>query len=297
MMDQSSPIKLKRYPARYNTVGHLALSMFWVTVAALPAAAQRRSIPLPNDIAPFEFPLASARTSAMVGRVFYAARGESGFGAEMEAEAGLGEIWPILAVHRGRVPLTLHFGAEAYGRFSLGDAASALISNDWHVNAILTADFRRLRLAAEAYHESSHLGDEYAQRFPGISRVNWSREIIGLWATYRAGLLKIHANASYAGIDAINVGRGALSAAVDYRGKPGGMLGGSAGTVWAVNADAQEYNDWRVTWSGRAGARFADPQGRRGFALLFTFLDGYSSQRQFFLEKSRYYGVEVRFDL
>lgn len=267
--------------------------MFWAT----GAAAQGRSIPLPNDIPTFEFPLASARTSGMVGRVFYASRGESGFGAEAEAEAGLGEIFPILAVHRGRIPITLHFGAEAYGRFSLADASSALISNDWHVNAILTADFTRLRLAAEAYHESSHLGDEYAQRFPTVSRVNWSREIVGLWASYRAGLLKLHANASYAGIDAINVGRGALSAAVDYQGKPGGMLGGSARTVWAVNADAQEYTGWSVTWSGRAGARFADPQGRRGFALLLTFLDGYSSQRQFYLKKSRYYGVEVRFDL
>ena len=294
---ESSGKKLRRNLTPYNTVGRLALPMFWVTVCALPAAAQARSIPLPNDIAPFEFPLASARTTAMVGRVFYASRGESKFGAEAEAEAGLGEMWPILAVHRGKVPVTLHMGAEVYGRFSLGDAASALISNDWHVNAILTADFKRLRLAAEAYHESSHLGDEYSDRYPEQPRVNWSREIIGLWASYRAGLLKLHANASYAGIDAINVGRGAFSAAVDYRGKPGGILGGSAGTVWAVNADAQEYNNWKVTWSGRAGARFADPQGRRGIALLLTFLDGYSSQRQFFREKSRYYGVEVRFDL
>ncbi len=295
-MRQPSPIKLSFPSTRYNTVAYLALTMVGIAIGAVPAAAQGRSIPLPNDIAPFEFPLASARTSAMVGRIFYATHGESRFGAEAEAEAGLGEIFPILAVHRGRVPLTLHFGAEAYGRFSLKDAASALISNDWHVNAILTADFRRLRLAAEAYHESSHLGDEYRDRFQ-VARVNWSREIVGVWAQYRAGLLKLHVNASYAGIDAINVGRGAFAASVDYQGKPGGMLGGSAKTIWAVNADAQEYTDWKVTWSGRAGARFADPQGRRGFALLLTFLDGYSSQRQFFREKSRYYGVEVRFDL
>lgn len=289
--------KLERRPTGYNTVGYLALSMFLLLAAGRPAAAQGRSIPLPNDAPSFEFPLASSRTSAMVGRVVYVSHGESKFGAEAEAEAGLGEVWPILAVHRGRFPMTLHFGAEAYGRFSLGDAASALISNDWMVNAILTLDLRRLRLAAEAYHESSHLGDEYAKRFEGISRVNWSREIVGLWASYRAGLLKLHANASYAAIDAMDVGRGAFSAAVDYQGKPGGMLGGSARTIWAVNADMQQYTDWKVTWSGRAGARFADPQSRRGFALLLTFLDGYSPQRQFFRSKTRYYGVEVRFDL
>jgi len=52
-----------------------------------------------------------------------------------------------------------------------------------------------------------------------------------------------------------------------------------------------------VTWSGRAGVRFADPVGRRGFALLLSIYDGYSNQRQFFNRKSKYAGVEVRFDL
>lgn len=277
-------------------MGYLTLTILGTFAGANPAAGQARSIPLPNDAAPFEFPLASSRTSAMVGRVFYAAKGDSKFGSEAEAEAALGEIWPLLAVHRGRFPITLHMGVEVYGRFSLGDAASALISNDWHVNAILTADFKRLRLAAEAYHESSHLGDEYRDRFPG-PRVNWSREIVGIWAGFQAGLVKLHANASYAAIDAAGVGPGAVALAADYQGKPGGLLGGSARTILAVSADAQEYTGWKVTWSGRLGFRFADPQGRRGFALLGTFLDGYSPQRQFFREKARYYGVEVRFDL
>ena len=120
---------------------------------------------------------------------------------------------------------------------------------------------------------------------------------MGLWATYRAGLVKLSANASYAAIDAADVGPGAFALSADYQGKPGGLLGGSARTILAVNADAQEYTDWTVTWSGRAGFRFADPQGRRGFALLLTIYDGYSSQRQFFRERSRYVGVEVRFDL
>ncbi len=268
-----------------------------LALVAVPLAAQgRRSLLLPNDVPTFEFPLASARTSAMVGRVFHAGRGESRFGSEWEAEAGIGEMWPLFALHRGKVPLNLHMGGQVYGRFSLGDAASALISNDWHVNFVLTADVARWRLAAEAYHESSHLGDEYRDRYPG-PRVNWSREIVGLWASYRTGLVKLHANASYAPIDAADLERGALALAADYLGKRGGVLGGSAQTVLAVHADAQEYTDWRVTWSGRAGVRFADPVGRRGFALLLSIYDGYSNQRQFFNRKSKYVGVEVRFDL
>ena len=256
-----------------------------------------QSIFLPNDVRTFEYPLASSRTSALVGRVMHLGRGESAFGAEWEAEAALGEIWPLLALSRGRLPVTLHLGTEAYGRFSLGDAASSMISNDWQVGLVLTADLARWRLALEAYHESSHLGDEYRDRF-AAPRVNWSREIVGLWATRRAGQVAMTLNASYAVIPALDVGPEAMSAAIDYQGKPGSVVGGGAARlILALNADLQEYTDWEATFSGRAGVRFADPSGRRGFALLLTWLDGMSPQKQFYLQKSRYVGVEVRFDL
>jgi uncharacterized protein DUF1207 len=233
----------------------------------------------------------------MVGRVIYVSQGESQFGSEWEGEAGLGEIWPLLALSRGKLPLTLHLGVEAYGRFSLGDAASSMISNDWHVNVVLTADVRRWRLGLETYHESSHLGDEYRDRFPD-ARVNWSREIVGLWATRAAGQVKMSLNASYAVIQALDVGPGAVAVGVDYLGKRGGVMGGGhAQAVLAVHADMQEYADWELTLAGRAGVKFSDPGRRRGFALLLTYLDGMSPQKQFYLQKSRYVGVEVRFDL
>jgi len=264
----------------------------------LPAASlHAQSIFLPNNAPTFEFPLASSRTSAMVGRVIHASRGESQFGSEWEGEAGLGEMWPLLALSRGRTPVTLHFGSEVYGRFSLGDASSSMISSDWHVNLVLTASISRWRLALEGYHESSHLGDEYLERFPG-PRVNWSREIVGLWVTRSAGQLAMSLNASYAVIQALDVGPSAVAVGVDYVGKRGSVVGGgSAQAVLALHADMQEYTDWEMTLAGRAGVRFSDPGRRRGFALFLTYLDGMSPQRQFFLEKSRYLGVEVRFDL
>ena len=233
----------------------------------------------------------------MVGRIFYVDRGETLFGKEWEAEAGLGEIWPLIAFSRGRSPITLHLGTEVTGRFSLGDAASAMISSDWQVNLLLTADLKQTRLGLEALHESSHLGDEYADRF-STSRVNWSREIMGLWAQSAVGPVLLSANASYALIDALDLPPMGVSLGADYRGKRGRVVGGgSAQAILALHADMQEYTDWNVTLSGRAGIRFADPQGRRGFAMLLTFLDGMSPQRQFFLSKSRYFGLEVRFDL
>ncbi len=288
--------KLRHRGTGFNHRALSALALGLAFLVPVRAAAQRSSVFLPGDVQTFEFPLASPRTSAMVGRVIHVSRGESRFGSEWEAEPALGEVWPLFAMARGKVPLTLHLGTVVYGRFSLGDQASAMISNDWHINLLLTADFPKLRLALEGYHESSHLGDEYRDRFPG-PRVNWSREIVGLWARYQIGRAQLHGNVSYAAIDAMDLGRGAVVLAAEHYGKRGAILGGTAQSILALHADAQAYTDWAITWSGRAGIRLMDPIGRRGFAFLFTFLDGYSNQRQFFLAKSRYAGIEVRFDM
>ena len=74
--------------------------------------------------------------------------------------------------------MTLGFGTQVYGRFSLGDRKSALISNDWVVGINTTAVLGAWRLTGEVYHESSHLGDEYGDRF-GASRLDWTREVVG----------------------------------------------------------------------------------------------------------------------
>ncbi len=149
-------------------------------VTAAPAGAQARIFP---HVASFELPQASPRVHGIVGRLISARRGESDFGREAEAEVGIGENFPVVALRRGPRPVTLGFGTQVYGRFSLGDRKSALISNDWVVGINTTAVLGAWRLTGEVYHESSHLGDEYGDRF-GASRLDWTREVAGAWLTY-----------------------------------------------------------------------------------------------------------------
>jgi hypothetical protein len=289
--------KVKRTLSRYNVPRAPLVSCLAACVALAPdALAQERSWVLPGDVPSFELPLASPRTSALVGRVIHLSRGESRFGSEWEAEPALGEILPLFALSRGAVPVALHLGAEVYGRYSLNDRTSAQISTDWHVNLIATADLSRWRVALEAYHESSHLGDEYGDRFDA-TRLDWSRGILGGWVGYVAGGLELRGNASYAVLDELNLARSALALAADYRGRSRAFLGAPAQAVLAVYAEAQAYTDWRPTYSGRAGVRFAEGRSDRGLALLLTFLSGQSTQRQFYARRSRYVGMEVRFDL
>jgi len=262
--------------------------------APIPVAAQGRIFP---DVRSFELPEASPRVHGLVGRIFSARRGDSEFGQEPEAEVAVGENFPVLALRRGERPVTLGFGTQVYGRFSLGDRKSALISNDWVVGLNTTAALGAWTLTGEIYHESSHLGDEYSDRF-GATRLDWTREVAAAWLTYGPGPVHITGNLSYVLIDELDLERPGAALAADYEGRPfGHFLGGPVRPVGGIFFQGEAATDWRVSTSAKLGIAVSRSGGRReiGFALIAH--DGLSTQRQFFRRESRYIGGELRFDL
>jgi hypothetical protein len=257
-------------------------------------AAQDRIFP---KVPSFERPEASPRVHGLAGRVISVQRGDSRFGREAEAEVALGENFPVLALQRGARPITLGLGSQVYARFSLADSKSALISNDWVVGLNGTAVLGAWAITLEAYHESSHLGDEYEDRF-GAQRLDWTREVLVGWASYARGPWRLMGSASYVVKDQLRLRRPGGSLGLDFRPLPSaGRDEGGVRPVAGIYLDANAATSWRVSSSLKAGiAVQAGPGGREiGFALIAH--DGLSTQRQFFREESRYLGIEVRFDL
>ena len=149
-------------------------------VLFLPGAVSAQARIFPN-VPSFERPEASPRVHGLAARVISAQRGDSRFGNEVEGEVALGENFPLLALRRGDRPITLGFGPQVYARFSLTDGRDALISNDWVVGLNGTALLGAWAITVETYHESSHLGDEYEDRFDA-ERLDWTREVLAAWA-------------------------------------------------------------------------------------------------------------------
>ena len=263
-------------------------------VAADRAGAQERIFP---HVASFELPQASPRVHGIVGRLLSARRGESGFGRETEAEVGIGENFPVVALRRGSRPVTLGFGTQVYGRFSLGDRKSALISNDWVVGVNTTAVLGAWQLTGEVCHESSHLGDEYGDRFDA-SRLDWTREVAGVWLTYRAGPLSVTGNLSYVLIDELDLDRPGAALATDWEGRPfGSFLGGRVRPIGGVFFEGTAATSWRISSSAKLGVTVAGEGRGREVGIALIAHDGLSTQRQFFRRESRYIGAELRFDL
>lgn len=269
----------------------------WQTLAILlwlpgALAAQNRVFP---SVPSFERPEASPRVHGLAGRVISVQRGDSRFGEEAEAEVALGENFPVLALRRGNRPIILGLGSQVYARFSLTDAKSALISNDWVVGLNGTAIFGAWAFTVEAYHESSHLGDEYEDRF-GAKRLDWTREVLAGWASYSSGPWRFTGNASYALRDELRLERSGGSFGLDFR-PP--LRNGRAPLrpVGGIYLDANAATSWRVSGSFKAGVVLQATSGGREIGFAVIAHDGLSTQRQFFREESRYLGLEVRFDL
>jgi Protein of unknown function (DUF1207) len=255
-------------------------------------AAQQRIFP---DVPSFERPEASPRVHGLAARLLSVRRGDSRFGREPEAEVALGENFPVVALRQGASPITLGIGSQVYARFSLHDKKSALISNDWVVGLNSTAMVGAWAFTLEAYHESSHLGDEYEDRF-GAKRVDWTREVAAAWASYSLGPWRFMGSGNYAIQDALELGRAGAAFGVDFR-PPRRQGQGNIRPVGGVYFDANAATRWRVSSSLKLGVGLQAGPGSREIGLAIIAHDGLSTQRQFFRQESRYVGVEVRFDL
>jgi hypothetical protein len=256
------------------------------------AAAQERLLP---SVRSFELPEASPRVHGLVGRLISARRGDSRFGQEQEGEVVLGENFPLVSLQGGRRPIVLGFGSQVYGRFSLTDSKSALISTDWVVGINTTAVLSAWALTLEIYHESSHLGDEYGDRFPA-DRLDWTREVLAGWASYGAGVWRVTAGASYVLDDQLRLPAPGGSLGLDYRGRSRRGLSGQVRPIAGVFIQADAATNWRVSSSAKLGVAFAAGDSH-DISLGLIAHDGLSTQRQFFRQESQYIGMELRFDL
>ena len=257
------------------------------------AYSQERLFPAVRS---FELPEASPRVYGVVGRLLSTRRGESSFGEEREAEAVIGENLPLIAIKRGTRPIVLGLGTQEYGRFSLSDSKTALISVDWVAGLNTTAMLGKMALTMQLYHESSHLGDEYGDRFQA-ERLDWSREVVAGWLTYAAGQWKVTGGASYVLYDGLGLPRAGAAVGLDWGAGRHRFLTRPFEPVLGLYTEGSAATDWRLSTSAKLGVAVRGKGGARSVGLAVIAHDGLSTQRQFFRRESRYLGLEVRFDL
>jgi Protein of unknown function (DUF1207) len=301
---EGGPAALRHRPQYIAVVKSAPRPTGWRHVHALSLAAMAAWFPirsllaqrfLPANVQAFELPAASPRATGFAGRIISASVGDSRFGAETEADVNIGENIPVYLLTRSPTPWLIDFGVGNESRFSLTDPKSALISTDWTVGFDVSGRVGRFPVAVRLYHESSHLGDEYADHF-AAPRIDWTREYTMGWVGVPLGPLTLRGAFGWVLHDQLGLKRGLAEAAVDYRSR--GFLAGGMAARWVGGLDSQSAAD--VNWQWSTSARFGIELGPLvGHRVAFSIVGhtGLSTQRQFYTARSRYLGGEIRFDL
>lgn len=146
------------------------------------------------------------------------------------------------------------------------------------------------------HHNSSHVGDEYAER-TGRERIDYTREEVRVGAA-------IALDTRWTGYADIGWGYGLRNselqepwraqAGLQYT-HPPELFGGGFGAYGAVDVNAFEENDWDTAVSVQAGITM--PAGYRVWRVGLELYDGRATLNEFFFWDERYVSLGVWLDL
>jgi hypothetical protein len=163
------------------------------------------------------------------------------------------------------------------------DAESADLINSDFLGGVFTS-YRAGDVSAtlRAYHQSSHLGDEFLLR-NRAERVNLSYEVVEALASFDAGMLRVYGGGGYiVHVDPDEIDRLAAQIGAEVV-SPVSFLGGHVRPLAALDVHFREESDWKADFSARAGVELASPALRRlRLQLLVEYYDGRSPNGQFF---------------
>jgi hypothetical protein len=212
---------------------------------------------------------------------------------------GLGDAFPLVRFAGGEGGNGVQLGlvGAIFAQFDLDAPSFDLINADYLIGLPLTFRWGGFSSRLHAYHQSSHLGDEFLLGSE-LERENLSFEAVELILSQEMGPLRVYGggerlvNREPETLDA-HVVHGGLEVRV---GDPRG-----ARLVAAGDFKTSEERDWAPGWSVRGGVEFAHRRGDahppRLWSLLVEFYDGPSPYGQFFQEQVRYFGAGLHLGL
>ena len=232
-------------------------------------------------------------------------RGDAEDFASDVASVGIADLFGLLRVS-GSAPgdgVQLSLTGGVFAQFDLGTASYDLINADYVIAIPLTIRSGGFSARLRAYHQSSHLGDEFLLRTKHPNRENLSFEAAEALLSQDLGPLRVYGGGEYYIIrDPNDLPQSLGHAGAELR-PPGGLRFGSIGTARLIAAGdvkvVKPDSSWRYGISLRAGFEIGrgreGPEPSRRWSLLYEFYDGPSPYGQFFKSDVRLMGVGFHF--
>lgn len=231
---------------------------------------------------------------------------EPRFGMVFNHIADSGWVWDLEA--GGRVAI-LRYGSKgphrpegweldvegaAFPRLDL-EHEQDLISTDYRVGVPLTYGVGPFQAKLAVYHLSSHLGDEYLERFPETERINYSRDALVLGSSYYAtDDLRLYGETEWAfytdgGTEPWKFQFGLEYNSVQRAIRPSGS------PFLALHAQLREEVDYGGTFVAQAGWQWQGVSNHV-FRLGVQYSGGKSDQYQFYRRNEEKIGIGAWYD-
>lgn len=223
---------------------------------------------------------ADPREPAMGGKLVWVAKSATLFGTGLEGEANVGASFPVFLLSGDATDRAVALGVQGgvFGRFVMDNYTRDLISSDWMFIVPLFVWRGENWFRFRYRHFSSHLGDEYSERFTE-KRTNFNRDGIGFLAYRRVTpSLGLYGGGDVAfNVDPNDAKPLALQGGVEFTQIP---FTGVAQPYGGIDVLLDQDSSWKPRVNVQAGVKLF-PQDRRQVRLVFELLLGSSPQGEF----------------
>jgi len=229
--------------------------------------------------------LAAPRGPVTKAQLVYAEPNSAAYGAGPAGEVAISARTPVvlLSDSTGTDAIVIGIEGAAFARFSFAVITRELVNTDWVFAVPLVWHRGSHWLRLRYYHTSSHLGDEYQQRF-GLSSINYSRDGVDFvgFVRPRAAMAKCLGLGLYAG--GLWSPNSHPEEGVVYRGRMGVELDPFGGERWrpyvALDAEREAGAKLGSRMTAQSGIWLPRVQGQP-LRLALEFMQGPSAMGQF----------------
>ena len=189
--------------------------------------------------------------------------------------------------------------AGLFAIFDMDSSSADLIDADYFVGPYAAMRFDKFSVLGRVFHESTHLGDEYLLRTNHVERLNYSYEEANIIASYDLP----EGFRAYGGVGIAvdqdpnsDLHPWSFQQGIEWR-DPETIPGASfIRPVAALDVQERQTNNYRLSYSLRAGVQFEDPtRFSQRLQVLAEYYDGDSENGQFFRDRNQYFGFGVHF--
>ena len=183
-----------------------------------------------------------------------------------------------------------------FSQFNLDGPSTDLINSDFLLGFPLTWRSGILSGRVRAFHQSSHLGDEFILNRPGFQRINLSFEEIDTLLSVDLRRLRLYGGGGYIVHREPELKRGKAQWGLELRSSKGvAFITGTPILIAAADFKSFEQQGWNVNSNVVGGLEWYAPRATRRFRIFVNWYYGYNPYGQFLTQKIQTIGAGFYF--